>query len=313
MIKYLIKRFARSILTLIIIISVVFILLRMMPIEGYFQNFEKLTNEQIQAGIHNMGLDKPVLIQLKDFLIQLLHGDLGTSRIYRANVPISKILAGKIPISLKLGGIALALSLTLGLPLGSLMARSKGKFWDKFGTAFIVFVQAVPAAVYFLFIQIFGNEWFGFSMLFSKDDYSTWIMPIISMAIGNTAYYAMWLRRYMVDESNKDYVKLAKAKGVPEKKIMMKHVFRNAFVPMIQYLPTSFLNSIVGSIYVESLYSIPGMGGLLVDVVKRQDNTMVQAIVIVFACVGILGLMLGDLLMTLIDPRISLNKKGGAR
>lgn len=138
-------------------------------------------------------------------------------------------------------------------------------------------------------------------------------MPIISMAIGNTAYYAMWLRRYMVDESNKDYVKLAKAKGVPEKKIMMKHVFRNAFVPMIQYLPTSFLNSIVGSIYVESLYSIPGMGGLLVDVVKRQDNTMVQAIVIVFACVGILGLMLGDLLMTLIDPRISLNKKGGAR
>jgi ABC-type dipeptide/oligopeptide/nickel transport system permease component len=285
----------------------------MMPIEGYFQNFEKLTKAQIQTGIHNMGLDKPVLIQLKDFFIQLLHGNLGVSRIYRANVPITQILKDKIPISLTLGGISLALALFLGIPLGTIMARAKGKFWDKFGTAFIVFIQAVPAAVYYLFIQVFGSQWFGVSMLFDKSDYATWILPVISMSLGNIAYYSMWLRRYMVDETNKDYVKLAKAKGVPEKKIMMKHVFRNAFVPMIQYIPSSFLNTIVGSIYIESLYSVPGMGGLLVDVVKRQDNTMVQALVIIFATVGILGLILGDLLMTMIDPRINLNKKGGAR
>jgi ABC-type dipeptide/oligopeptide/nickel transport system permease component len=150
-------------------------------------------------------------------------------------------------------------------------------------------------------------------MLFSKDNFSTWILPIVSLSLGNIAYYSMWLRRYMVDESNKDYVKLAIAKGVSSKDIMLKHIFRNAFVPMIQYLPSSFLNTIVGSIYVESLYSVPGMGGLLVDVVKRQDNTMVQAIVILFACVGILGLILGDILMTIIDPRISFSKKGGAR
>lgn len=313
MIKYLLKRLARSVLTLFIIISVVFILLRLMPIEGYFQNFEKLTDEQIQSGIRNMGLDKPVLIQLKNFYIQLFHGNLGVSRIYRANVPITEILAPKIPLSLQLGGCSLLLSLILGIPLGTLMARSKGKFWDKFGTAFIVFIQAVPAAVYFLFIQVFGSDWFGVSMLFDKSDSSTWILPIVSMSLGNIAYYSMWLRRYMVDESNKDYVKLARAKGVSNNDIMMKHVFRNAFVPMIQYIPSSFLNTIIGSIYIESLYSIPGMGGLLVDVVKRQDNTMVQAIVIVFATVGILGLIFGDLLMTVIDPRISFNKKGGAR
>lgn len=313
MIKYLAKRLARSVITLIIIISIVFILLRLMPIEGYFQNFDKLTKEQIRSGIVNMGLDKPIPIQLKNFFVQLLHGDLGVSRIYRANVPITKILATKIPISLTLGGISLMLSLVLGIPLGTMMARSKGKFWDKFGTAFIVFIQAVPAAVYYLFIQVFGHDFFGFSMLFSKDNFSTWILPIVSLSLGNIAYYSMWLRRYMVDESNKDYVKLAIAKGVSSKDIMLKHIFRNAFVPMIQYLPSSFLNTIVGSIYVESLYSVPGMGGLLVDVVKRQDNTMVQAIVILFACVGILGLILGDILMTIIDPRISFSKKGGAR
>ena len=313
MVKYLIKRFSRSLVTLFIIISVVFILLRFMPIEGYFQNFEKLTNAQIQSGIKNMGLDKPVLIQLKNFYVGLFQGDLGVSRIYRANVPITDILATKIPISLLLGGSSLILSLFLGIPLGTVMARSKGKFWDKFGTAFIVFIQAVPAAVYYLFIQIFGSQWFGVSMLFDKEILATWILPIISMSLGNIAYYGMWLRRYMVDESNKDYVKLAKAKGVSNKNIMMRHVFRNAFVPMIQYIPSSFLNTVIGSIYVESLYSVPGMGGLLVDVVKRQDNTMVQAIVIVFACVGIIGLILGDFLMTIIDPRISFNKKGGAR
>lgn len=313
MIRYLVKRLSRSVVTLFMIISIVFLLLRLMPIEGYFQNYEKLTQEQINAGLSNMGLDQPVLIQLKNFYLQLFRGDLGVSRIYRANVPIANILLTKIPISLQLGGSSILLSLIFGIPLGTLMARSKGKFWDKFGTVFIVFIQAVPAAVYFLFIQVFGHQWFGVSMLFDKSNLHTWILPIISMSLGNTAYYAMWLRRYMVDESNKDYVKLAIAKGVSSKNIMLRHVFRNAFVPMIQYLPSSLLNTIVGSIYVESLYSIPGMGGLLVDVVRRQDNTMVQAIVIIFASVGILGLILGDVLMTMIDPRISFQKKGGTR
>ena len=133
------------------------------------------------------------------------------------------------------------------------------------------------------------------------------------MSLGNIAYYAMWLRRYMVDENNKDYVKLARAKGVNESKITMRHVFRNAFVPMIQYIPTSLMYTVCGSIYIESLYSIPGMGGLPVDVISRQDNPMVQAIVMIYSCIGIVGLILGDMLMVLVDPRISLHGKGDAR
>jgi oligopeptide transport system permease protein len=123
----------------------------------------------------------------------------------------------------------------------------------------------------------------------------------------------MWLRRYMVDETNKDYIKLARAKGVPNATIWFKHVFRNSIVPMIQTIPGSLLMTISGSIYTESLYSIPGMGGLLVDVIKRQDNNMVQVLVLIFACLGIVGLLLGDIAMTLCDPRISFTKKGGAR
>ncbi|WP_066714462.1 ABC transporter permease [Clostridium sp. Marseille-P299] len=313
MIKYLGKRFARSIVTLFIIIIIVFSLLRLMPIEGYFQNFDKLTEAQIQAGLDNMGLNKPLIVQLFDFFKNLLKGDLGISRTYRANVPIVDIISDKVPISMKFGIASIGISMLVGIPMGLFMAKSKGKFFDKLGTGFIVFIQAVPAAVYFLFIQVYGTEWLNLKLLFKANDPSTWILPLFSLAIGNIAYYAMWLRRYMVDESNKDYVKLAKAKGLSSSRIMSSHVFRNAFVPMVQYIPTSILNTMIGSIYVESLYSIPGMGGLLVNVVQKQDNMMVQALVILFASVGILGLMLGDVLMCIIDPRISLTKKGGAR
>ena len=313
MLKYSVKRLASSLLTLLIIITVVFVLLRQMPIEGYFDNFEKADQATINAKLEQLGLNDPIPVQLWNFLTNLVKGDLGVSARYSVGAPIAGIIAKKAPVSIKLGVLSMALALILGIPLGAAMARSKNGFWDKFGTVFIVFINAVPAAVYHIFIQMYGTSFMGISMLFDENNLVTWILPVFSMALGNTAYYAMWLRRYMVDEMNKDYVRLARAKGVSGKKIMMRHVFRNAFVPMIQYIPTSLLYTVCGSIYIESLYSIPGMGGLLVDVIGRQDNPMVQAIVIIYSCIGIVGLLLGDLLMGVIDPRISFTKKEGAR
>ena len=238
---------------------------------------------------------------------------MGTSSRYSVGAPISGIIAQKAPISIILGLLSMGVALLLGIPLGAAMARSQSGFWDRFGTAFIVFVNAVPAAVYYIYLQSLGSTALRVSMLFSREDLRTWILPVFSMSLGNIAYYAMWLHRYMVDENNKDYVKLARAKGVNESKITMRHVFRNAFVPMIQYIPTSLMYTVCGSIYIESLYSIPGMGGLLVDVISRQDNPMVQAIVMIYSCIGIVGLILGDMLMVLVDPRISLHGKGDAR
>ena len=313
MLKYSLKRLASSMITLCIIITVVFVLLRQMPIEGYFDNFEKADAATINAKLEQLGLNDPIHVQLWNFFVDLFHGDLGTSARYSAGAPIADIIAKKAPVSIKLGVMSMALSLLMGIPLGTAMARSKGKFWDRIGTVYIVFINAVPAAVYYIFIQMYGTSALSIPMLFDQNNFATWILPVFSMSLGSTASYAMWLRRYMVDEMNKDYVRLARAKGVAEKKIMMKHVFRNAFVPMIQYIPTSLLYTISGSIYIESLYSIPGMGGLLVDVIGRQDNPMVQAIVMLYSCIGIVGLLLGDLLMGLIDPRISFVKKEGAR
>ena len=269
-----------------IILTVVFILVRQMPIEGYFENIDKLDDAVIQATLDKMGLNDPILVQLKNFFVRLFQGDLGTSARYSVGVPITEIIAAKAPISIRMGLLSMALSMALGIPLGSAMARSKNRLWDKFGTVFIVLVNAVPSAVYYIYIQSYGSMALGVSMLFDADNWVSWILPVVSMSLGNIAYYAMWLRRYMVDELNKDYVRLARAKGVNSKDITKHHVFRNAFVPMIQYIPTSLLYTVGGSIYIESLYSIPGMGGLLVDVISRQDNPMVQAIVMIPASVS---------------------------
>ncbi len=310
---YSLKRVLLSLFSLLAIISVVFVLLRQMPIEGYFDNYDKLDASQVQAKLHVLGLDRPVTSQLLDFLSRLLHGDLGQSSRYSAGTDIGLIIAEKAPISIYLGVASMALGLFLGIPLGAAMALKKGAFWDKFGTIFIVLINAVPAAVYYIFIQLYGTEAMNIGMLFKRGDPRTWILPIISMSLGSIASYAMWLRRYMLDEINKDYIRLARAKGVPSRRLMFRHVFRNAFVPMIQYIPTSLLFTVSGSIYIESLYSIPGMGGLLVDVISKQDNPMVQALVMIYSCIGIVGMILGDILMAVIDPRISLNRKESAR
>ena len=217
--KYILKRVLRSIITMLIIIIVIFSLLRLMPIEGYFENYDKLSQTQIDVKLTQLGLKDPLPKQLWRFLGQLAHGDLGVSNVYRKGVSINTIIAEKIPISLQLGLISLCISLALGLPLGILMARStktRFKIGDRLGTLFIVLIQAVPSAAYHILIQFAGSQSaLKLPMLFTQGDYRSYLLPIFSLSIGNIAYYAMWLRRYMVDESNKDYIRLARAKGVP--------------------------------------------------------------------------------------------------
>ncbi len=321
MAKYITKRIFRSLITMLIILTVLFSLLRLMPVEGYFENYDKMTQAQIQAKMNTLGLNDPLAVQMVRFYKQLLHGDLGTSTKYRIGVPIRQIVGEKIGISLTLGLISLGIALTLGLSLGVLMARStktRFRIGDRLGMVFIVIVQAMPSAVYHILIQFAGSQSalgksLGMKMLFEMDDPATWVLPVISLAVGNIAYYAMWLRRYMVDESNKDYIRLARAKGLPSGEISRKHVFRNAIVPLVQYIPNSILLTLMGSLYVESLYSIPGMGGLLVTAIKMQDNALVQALVLIYAVISILGLLFGDILMGIVDPRISFAKKEDAR
>jgi oligopeptide transport system permease protein len=314
MLKYSLKRLGQSLITLLIVVTAVFSLMRLLPIEGYFgDRFDKLDPGQKEAVLTKMGLLDPWYLQIGKFYLRLAKGDLGTSTIYRKDVPVTAIIGPRIPYSVAFGLTATALALTLGLTMGIQMAKRKGRWQDRAGTAYVVFINAVPLAVYLLFIQLYGSDLLRLPILFDKYRPVSWILPAVSMSLAGIAGYAMWMRRYMVDELNKDYIKLARAKGLSTSTIMVKHVMRNAYVPMAQYLPAAILATISGSIYIESLYSIPGMGGLLVDVIQRQDNPMVQALTLIFSSVGIIGLFLGDVLMAAFDPRIKFVKSEGAR
>ena len=152
-------------------------------------------------------------------------------------------------------------------------------------------------------------------MLFEpgKGSWVSRILPILCLSLGGIASNAMWMRRYMVDQMNMDYIRLARAKGMTSAQVAFRHVMRNAFIPMSQNIPASLLFTISGSLYVESLFSIPGMGGLLITSIQRQDNTMVQAMVLLYSVISVMGLLLGDIAMMICDPRIKLVKNGGSR
>ena len=313
MLKYILKRLLQSVFTLFIIATVVFLLMRLMPESGYFgEEFDKMDPEQIEASLKAMGLRDPIPVQLMRFYTSILKGDFGKSIVFRPNVDVMKIIKQKVPYSLPFGLASVAIGLVVGISIGVLMARFKHQVPDMLGNAYVVIINAVPAAVYYLFIQIYISDLLKLPILYDADKPVSWILPAVSMSLSGIAYYAMWMRRYMLDQMTKDYISFARAKGLSNKKLMVRHVVRNAFVPIAQYLPASVLMTISGSIYVESLFSIPGMGGLLIAAIQRQDNPLVQALVLIYSSIGILGLLFGDLLMALCDPSIKLGGKGGA-
>lgn len=329
MARYIIKRLLQSVVTILLVVSVVFLLLRLLPTDYFFTEEEliKLTPEQQHDKLQANGLLDHPLVQLFNFYKRLFtQGDLGTSRRLQTGKSVVSLIASRFGISMKLGLIALAISLIIGVPLGILQARFKDGHLDRIGTGFTIFVNAVPHLVSYSLIMVFGSRVLGLPAMYStrkvaklailgmelKINTSS-ILPIACLALGSIAYYMLWMRRYMVDELNKDYIRLAKLKGFSTTQVMFRHVMKNAFLPLAQYLPYSVLLTVGGSLLVERFFSVPGLGAFLTDAIGKYDVDLVQAIVMLYASLGILGLFLGDLLMTVLDPRIRLTGKGGAR
>lgn len=275
MFKYTIKRVLQSLLTVLIVVSIVSLLLSLMPTDYYFTEDElmKLTDEQKNAILSAAGLLDNPFEQLFHFLKNLfLHGDLGVSRRIQAGVPVLTVIGGKFGISMKMGSIALVISLLLGVPMGILQAKYKNGAFDNAGTVYTIFVNAVPSLVSYSLVLVLGVKVFGLPSMYStRQALRSSIMPVICLALGSIASYALWMRRYMIDELTKDYIKLAKIKGLSSRTIMFRHVLRNAFVPMAQNLPSSFMLTISGSLLVERFFSVPGMGPLLTDAITRYD------------------------------------------
>ena len=316
MAKYTIKRLLQSLVTVLVVATIVFLLMRALPTDYYFTEDQvmKLTEEQKNDQLLAAGLLDPMGEQLLRFYGQLLHFDFGVSRRIQTGASVIKVIGTKFAVSMRLGCIALVIALVIGILLGVIQARNKDKILDHIGTAYTVFVNAVPPLVSYSLVLVFGAHVLNLPTLYSTRNVGpSSVLPIICLALASIAHYALWTRRYMVDELNKDYIKLARIKGMSSKDIMVKHVLKNAFVPLVQYIPASFLLTISGSLLAERFFSVPGMGPLLTDAITRYDLNVVQTLVIIYAALGILGVFLGDVLMMVLDPRIKLTDKGGSR
>ena len=312
MLKYTVKRLLQSLVTIFLIATAVFLMMRCLPTDYYFteEQLMKFTDQQKTAALEAAGLTDPIPTQLIKFYNDLLHLDFGTSRRIQNGAPVVKVIGKKFGVSMRLGLTASAISLVLGVLMGIL----KDKVFDWIGTAYTVFVNAVPSLVSYSLVLVLGSKYLGFPTLYSTRNVSaSSVLPITCLSLASIAGYALWTRRYMVDELTRDYIKLARVKGLSSREIMFKHVLRNAMVPMVQYIPQSILLTVGGSLLMERFFSVPGMGPLLTDAIQRYDLNVVQTLVILYAVLGIVGVFLGDVLMMVVDPRITLTGKEEAR
>ena len=237
----------------------------------------------------------------------------GKSHRVQTGLDVTEIIASKMSISMRIGLMALAIALVVGVPMGIMQARYKDGIFDAVGQGFTIFINAVPHLVTYFLVMIIGSRVFGLPIQYTVTDPKSAILPMVSLSMGSIASYMLWMRRYMVDELNKDYIRLAKLKGMSTTQVMFRHVMKNAFLPLAQYLPYSVLLTVGGSILVEKMFGVPGLGNLLPDAIAKYDSNLVIAIVSLYATLGILGLFLGDVLMIILDPCIRLTEKGGTR
>lgn len=230
-----------------------------------------------------------------------------------ATLKLNKDAPSMVGTSYVFGIISLILAYLIALPWGVAMARNKGKLVDKIGIFYINLLIAIPSLALIFVLKYLGLI-FGLPDKFPQygfNDIRSFIMPIIVMTIISTPGIMMWIRRYMIDQASSDYVKFAKAKGLSQREISRNHILKNAIIPIVNGIPGSIVLQIGGAIYTETIFAIPGMGKMLPDAINKANNNMIITLTFIFTALSIFALLAGDIMLTWVDPRISLNAKKG--
>jgi len=226
------------------------------------------------------------------------------------NVQVNKAGLSKMGYSFVIGIISVFLSYLLGIPLGITMALKKDKFIDKLGTFYIIFIIAVPSLAYIFLFKTMGAA-VGLPTVFDMQN-PTWpmyVLPIISLSLPSIANLMKWLRRYMIDQMNADYVKFARSGGLSEGEIFSKHVLKNAIIPIVHGIPGSILFAMTGAIITERVYVVPGAGNMLTEAINRYDNGVIVGMTLFYALLSVAAIIMGDVLMSFMDPRITFTEK----
>ncbi len=304
--SYFLRRVGSMVITLLFVIALTFFLMKALP-GGPFTR-EKQLPPEIEAAIkEKYHLDDPLIVQFKDYFLGIvLDFDFGPS-YKRKGETVKGLLKLTFPISGKLGLVSAFFVLVLGMPLGIISALKQNKWQDYVVTIIATIGVAVPSFVIGAGLRYFFTTKWGLLPATGLDSASSYIMPVIALSGFSLAFIARLTRSSMLEVLRQDYIRTARAKGLSERVVILKHALKNALLPVITYMGPMIAAVMTGSFVVEKLFGIPGMGDFFVSSVQNRDYTMIMGTVILYAAFYIFMVFLVDIIYVFIDPRIKLN------
>lgn len=305
--KYISRRILMAFSTLLVIILILFLMLQFMP--GSPFNDEKLTPEQLAIIEQQYGLDQPVIIQFFNYVKNMLKGNFGVSYSISRNTPVADILANRVPISMDIGFRAVLLGALAGLIFGTIAAFNRNTIWDTLATILSVLGVSIPSYVFALGLSYYlGFRWPVFPIFFNANAYNESVtLPVIALSLSAMATVSRYARTEMIEILDSDYVQLAESKGVTGSRLYFGHVLRNASISLVTVIAPLIVNLMTGSMVVEQIFSIPGLGQLLVQAIQSNDFNIIIAISFIYSAMYIVIMLVVDILYGILDPRISVD------
>ncbi|MGG3914642.1 oligopeptide ABC transporter permease [Rossellomorea vietnamensis] len=304
MVRYTIQRIVYMIITLLIIATATFFLMKLLP-GSPLQNTERLSPEQQQIILEKYGLNDPLPEQYINYMVGLAKGDLGLSFQYD-NRPVTQILGSRIGPSSLLGFQAMVLGTFIGLLVG-IIAAIKHNTWLDYGSTFMAVLGiSIPSFVFAALLQYYVGvklEWLPVALW---GEYKHTILPTLALTVGVVATIARFMRTEMLEILNSDYILLATAKGISKTGTIVKHGVRNAMIPIVTILGPMTVAVMTGSLVVERIFAVPGLGEQFVLSINTNDYTVIMGITLFFSALFIGVIFLVDILYGIIDPRIRL-------
>ena len=315
MTTFIIRRLLQILLVLVIVTAIVFLMVRLLPGDPILmymtaQDMEITSREQIDQMRHELGLDRPMFIQYFDWLGHVATGDLGRSLINRVNV--SEEIRNRVPITFHLGVLAFILSILVGIPMGVIAAVKRGTWIDSLLTSLGNLGITMPIFwLGILLIYLFGLKlnWLPINGYVSplKDFWASTrsvILPVFCMAVPPIASAVRLTRSSMLEVLRQDYIRTARSKGLKERSVIISHAVKNGLIPVVTLKGMSLAGIVGGSVIIETVFSIPGMGRYAVQGLFAQDYSVVQAVILVIGAVILFANLLVDLTYGWLDPRI---------
>jgi oligopeptide transport system permease protein len=303
MARYIAGRVGYLIVTFFIIASLTFLLMQILP--GSPFNSQKLTKDQIQILKHGYHLDDPIPVQFEHYMVGMLHGDLGVSFAFDGR-PVSELISQRIGPSAIIGGEAVVFGTIVGLLLGIIAALRRNTWVDYLSNLISVIGIAVPSFVFAGLLQYWLGvklQWFPIAFW---GGFKFQVLPSFSLAVGVIATIARFMRTEMLDVFGQDYITTATAKGMSNTTVIWKHTIRNAMIPIITILGPLVVNIMTGSLVIENIFAIPGIGDQFVTSITKRDYPMIMGTTLLYTILFLVVVLVVDILYGVIDPRIRL-------